>query len=157
MEINEKSNEIAQRTGRNIKNLREQKGLTQHELALRVNVAQPTVANWEQGKREPELSTLVTVAGLFNVTLDDLVLKEITPPIPMYARNLAYLRRKHGMTQQQISELLGYSGKQGYNAVETGKSELSVDKLVKLADFFGVTIDQIVKQDLLQGVNEWEQ
>lgn len=41
-----------------IKKLREQKGLTQKELAERCNVTLRTVQNWEQGKHIPE-STLI--------------------------------------------------------------------------------------------------
>ena len=156
MEIKEKSNEIAQRTGRNIKKLREQNGLTQQELAVRVDVAQVTVANWESGRRKPDINILIRIAKLFNVTLDELVMKELTPPIPMYARNLAYLRRKHDMTQQQISELVGLKNKSSISLIEAGKYDLSVDNLEKLADFFGVTMDQIIKQDLSQEVSEWK-
>lgn len=94
------------------------------------------------------------MAKLYRVSLDDLVLTDMRPPIPVYALNLAYLRKKHGMTQQEISELLGYSGKQGYNAIETGKVKPTIDTLEKLADFFGVTMDQIVKQDLSQEVSK---
>ena len=33
----------------NIKNLRKQKGLTQEELAVRLNVVRQTVSKWEKG------------------------------------------------------------------------------------------------------------
>lgn len=157
METNEKSNEIAQRMGWNIKKLREQKGLTQQELAVRVDVAQATVANWESGRREPDINILIRIAKLFNVTLDELVMKELTPPIPMYARNLEYLRKKRGMSQQEIAELVGLKNKSSISLIEAGKYELSVANLEKLADFFGVTMDQIIKQDLSQEVSEWKQ
>lgn len=156
METNEKSNEIVHRTGQNIKNLRERKGLTQQELAVRVDVAQSTVANWESGRREPDINILIRIAKLFNVTLDELVMKELTPPIPMYARNLAYLRRKHDMTQADVANLLGVS-KATSCKYENGDVEPNVEQLIKLADFFGVTMDQIVKQGLSQEVSEWKQ
>ena len=156
METNEKSNEIVHRTGQNIKNLRERKGLTQQELAVRVDVAQATVANWESGRREPDINILIRIAKLFNVTLDELVMKELTPPIPMYARNLAYLRRKHGMTQADVANLLGVS-KATSCKYENGDVEPNVEQLIKLAEFFGVTMDQIIKQDLSQEVSEWKQ
>ena len=94
------------------------------------------------------------LARYHGVSLDDLVLRDMKPAMPVYVLNLMYLRKKHGMTQQDISELLGYRGKQGYNAIETGKAKPTIDILEKLADFFGVTMDQIVKQDLSQEVSE---
>ena len=138
----------------NLKFLREQNGKTQGELAVLFGIEQKTISSWECGSRKPPIGTIVSLAKLYRVSLDDLVLTDMRPPIPVYALNLAYLRKKHCMTQQEISELLGYSGKQGYNAIETGKVKPTIDTLEKLADFFGVTLDQIVKQDLSQEVSK---
>ena len=145
---------VFRKIGKNLKFLREQNGKTQGELAVLFGIEQKTISSWECGSRKPPIGTIVSLAKLYRVSLDDLVLTDMRPPIPVYALNLAYLRKKHGMTQQEISELLGYSGKQGYNAIETGKVKPTIDTLEKLADFFGVTMDQIVKQDLSQEVSK---
>lgn len=157
MEIKEKSNEIVHRIGQNIKNLRERKGMTQKELAAALGITRSALSTYEVGIREPNHATTIAIAKLFNVTLDELVMKELTPPIPMYARNLAYLRRKHDMTQADVANLLGLKNKSSISLIEAGKYDLSVDNLEKLADFFGVTMDQIIKQDLSQEVSEWKQ
>lgn len=115
----------------NLKFLREQNGKTQGELAVLFGIEQKTISSWECGSRKPPIGTIVSLAKLYRVSLDDLVLTDMRPPIPVYALNLAYLRKKHGMTQQEISELLGYSGKQGYNAIETGKVKPTIDTLLK--------------------------
>lgn len=73
------------------------------------------------------------------------------------AGNLKFLREQKGMTQQEIAELVGLKNKSSISLIEAGKYELSVDNLEKLADFFGVTMDQIVKQDLSQEVSKWKQ
>lgn len=156
MEIKEKSNEIVHRIGQNIKNLRERKGMTQKELAAALGITRSALSTYEVGIREPNHATTIAIAKLFNMTLDELVMKELTPPIPMYARNLAYLRRKHGMTQADVANLLGVS-KATSCKYENGDVEPNVEQLIKLADFFGVTMDQIIKQDLSQEVSEWKQ
>ena len=138
----------------NLKFLREQIGKTQQELANLFGVEQKTMSSWECGSRTPGIEIIVELARYHGVSLDDLVLRDMKPAMPVYVLNLMYLRKKHGMTQQDISELLGYRGKQGYNAIETGKAKPTIDILEKLADFFGVTMDQIVKQDLSQEVSE---
>lgn len=120
----------------NLKFLREQNGKTQGELAVLFGIEQKTISSWECGSRKPPIGTIVSLAKLYRVSLDDLVLTDMRPPIPVYALNLAYLRKKHGMTQQEISELLGYSGKQGYNAIETGKVKPTIDTLEKLGQHF---------------------
>ncbi len=96
---------------------------------------------------------IVRLAEYFGVSLDDLVLRDLMPPTALYITNLRLLRMKHEMTQADMAGLLGYRGKQGYNAIETGKVKPNADDLEKLADFFGITLDQLVKQDLSKEVN----
>ena len=51
------------------------------------------------------------------------------------------------MSQKDIGDFLGVTPK-CVSKYENGESEVSVKKLMKLADFFGVTLDQMVKHDL---------
>ncbi len=132
----------------NLRYLREQKGLSQRECAEIFGLSGSAIAMWEQDQRKPDIEMIVRLAEYFDVSLDELVLKDLKPPIPLYALNLRYLREKQELTQQNMADFLGYRGKQGYSMVETGKSGISVESLEKLADFFGVTLDQIVKHDL---------
>ena len=132
----------------NLRYLREQKGLSQRECAEIFGLSGSAIAMWEQDQRKPDIEMIVRLAEYFDVSLDELVLKDLKPPIPLYALNLGYLREKQELTQQNMADFLGYRGKQGYSMVETGKSGISVESLEKLADFFGVTLDQIVKHDL---------
>lgn len=47
----------------NIKNLRKQKGLTQEELAVRLNVVRQTVSKWEKGISVPRCCTIGETGG----------------------------------------------------------------------------------------------
>lgn len=67
------SGNITQRIGENIKALRETRGLSQEDLAQRMNMARPGISNWENGKSEPSSSQLVQLAKIFNISLDMLV------------------------------------------------------------------------------------
>ena len=153
MGTEEKINEIAQRVGRNIRSIREQAGLSQDEFAEGFSVKQPTVANWETGKRQPDLNMLIQIAQFGGTSLDDLVTKDLTPPVPLYVRNMVYLRKKRGYSQGELATILGLQGASSIDLVESGKCELPVSKLVHLAEFFGVTMDQITKKDLSQEVS----
>lgn len=153
MGTEEKINEIAQRVGRNIRSIREQAGLSQDEFAEGFSVKQPTVANWEIGKRQPDLNMLIQIAQFGGTSLDDLATKDLTPPVPLYVRNMVYLRKKRGYSQGELATVLGLQGASSIDLVESGKCELPVSKLVHLAEFFGVTMDQITKQDLSQEVS----
>ena len=95
----------------NLKFLREQNGKTQGELAVLFGIEQKTISSWECGSRKPPIGTIVSLAKLYRVSLDDLVLTDMRPPIPVYALNLAYLRKKYGMTQQELVEIIGLKNK----------------------------------------------
>lgn len=59
--------------GENIYRLRSRLGLSQSELADRLDVSRQSVSKWELGSSTPELDKLIAMSELFGVTLDALV------------------------------------------------------------------------------------
>lgn len=55
-----------------IKELREEFQLTQKELADKIGNVQRNISNWENGTSEPDCETLVRLADVYGVTLDEL-------------------------------------------------------------------------------------
>lgn len=55
-----------------IKELREEFQLTQKELADKIGNVQRNISNWENNTSEPDCETLVKLADVFGVTLDEL-------------------------------------------------------------------------------------
>lgn len=53
--------------------LRKNKGCTQDELAGKLDVSRQAVAKWESGQVYPDISSLIQISKLFNVTVDYLV------------------------------------------------------------------------------------
>lgn len=60
----------------NIRELRIQSGLSQVELAKKLNVSKQCVSNWENDNVMPSVEMLVKIADLFKVTTDMLLGKE---------------------------------------------------------------------------------
>ena len=56
-----------------IKNLREQKGMTQAELAKQLGITRSSVNAWEMGISVPSTQYIVELAGLFKVSTDYLL------------------------------------------------------------------------------------
>ncbi len=53
-----------------IKELRKQIGMNQSDLAQQLNVAQNTISNWENQKRDIDNSALVKMSKIFGVSTD---------------------------------------------------------------------------------------
>lgn len=56
-----------------LKNLRNDKGLLQRELAEQLNLSRVAVTQYENGNRSPDQETLKKLANFFNVTIDFLL------------------------------------------------------------------------------------
>jgi transcriptional regulator with XRE-family HTH domain len=134
----------------NLKYLREQRGINQTKLSEDLGLAQSAICNWENNHRTPGIEMIIKLSEYFGTTLDELVLKDLRPPMPMYAGNLRYLRKKHDMSQDDIGNLLGVS-QRCVSKYENGEAEPSFEKLMKIADFFGISLDKLLKQDLSAG------
>ena len=61
----------------------------------------------------------------------------------MFADNLAYLRKVTGKSQEEVAETLGVS-RQTIAKWESGESQPTIDKCQALAQFFDVTLDDLV-------------
>jgi transcriptional regulator with XRE-family HTH domain len=57
----------------NIRTLRKQRGWTQAELAKKLKIKQYNVSDYEIGRIEPNVNTLIKLANAFDVSLDYLV------------------------------------------------------------------------------------
>lgn len=63
--------------GQRLKELREEKGLTQKELAEKLGINSVTYLHYEKTQREPPLALLADMAAFFDVSVDYLLgLKE---------------------------------------------------------------------------------
>lgn len=61
---------------KNLKKLRNKKGVSQREIAKAVMVSQQSINKYENHDVEPDIGTLIKMADYFNVSLDYLVGRE---------------------------------------------------------------------------------
>lgn len=59
-----------------LKEKRKEFSFTQEELAEKILVSPKTISNWENGKTSPDLESLVSLAKLFDFSLDELLLED---------------------------------------------------------------------------------
>ena len=59
-----------------LKSLREERGLSQDELARLTQLSKSTISMYENGNREPKFETLEVIADFFNVDMNTLLDKK---------------------------------------------------------------------------------
>lgn len=56
-----------------LKEKRKELGLTQQDVADKLNVTRQTISNWEVGKSYPDIPTLIEISNFYNLSLDYLL------------------------------------------------------------------------------------
>lgn len=56
-----------------IKDIREEKGITQQDIADKLCITQPAYSQYENGKRNIPLSILVQIANILDCSIDKLI------------------------------------------------------------------------------------
>ncbi len=92
--------DVATRLGRNMRALRETRGVTQAQMAKVAGLPRATWANLESGAANPTLSVLDRVATAFQVTLEELIASERSEAklypratLPVKSRGAASIRK----------------------------------------------------------------
>lgn len=106
----------------NIRYLRKKAGFTQAQLAEKLDIKRSLIGAYEEGRAEPKLSTLVNIARLFEITLDDLITLDLSEPAFSGKRsqagnnngNLRVLAITVDDEQKENIELVPYKASAGY-------------------------------------------
>jgi transcriptional regulator with XRE-family HTH domain len=91
--------------GERIYKLRSAKNLSQGDLADILDVSRQSISKWENNNAVPELSKLIKISELFQVSLDDLVKENSTTDMDSYNTNQASLEELHN--NLPIRKILG--------------------------------------------------
>ena len=124
--------ELAIYIGLKIKEFRDQRGLTQKELADLIEMGNTTIANYEKGFRTPKKNTLFKIANALNVTIDDLF------PI---------LKQSDNSIIESIEEILSQLDPEPYqhNVLTYAEGQLEEQKQAKkkLAEVHDIVVEYI--------------
>ena len=82
--------------------LRTGMGLSQGDLADRLEVSRQSVSKWETGQSVPDLDKIIKLADLFSITVDELVREGERPQPPQQEPRIVYMEReRRGLTGVQ--------------------------------------------------------
>lgn len=59
--------------GKKLKNARVQSGMTQENVAEKINVSRQTISNWENEKSYPDIISVIELSNLYSISLDVLL------------------------------------------------------------------------------------
>ena len=59
--------------GKKLKNARVQSGMTQENVAEKINVSRQTISNWENEKSYPDIISVIELSNPYSISLDDLL------------------------------------------------------------------------------------
>jgi transcriptional regulator with XRE-family HTH domain len=65
-----------------------------------------------------------------------------------FGQKLRTLRKQRDMTLQELADVLGYVSHGHLSEIETGKRRPKVDFVLKIAQVFDVTMDQLLRDEL---------
>lgn len=93
-----------------LKEFRKKIGLSQDDIAKKIGVHNTTYGNWELGKTEPTIDTLIKLADFYNVTVDELIGREAdTINLKFLGEPEAYLIKKIlKMNQLELAKTKAY-------------------------------------------------
>lgn len=140
-----------------LKNLRQKNNLTQEQLVNELNTryhfneSKATISQFEHNKCIPDLDRLINIADYFQVSLDYLCCNKSNDNVKCTnpGTRIKRLIKKNGLSQKEFVEK--FNEKYGYSDSEATISQYvnnkrtpEIDKMVKIADFFNVTLDYIM-------------
>lgn len=86
----------------NIKSLRKSKGLSQEELAVKLNVVRQTISKWEQGLSVPDSEMLIALSEAFETPVSTLLGEDVTET---KADDLKAISEKLEIINLQLSQI----------------------------------------------------
>lgn len=93
----------------NLRQLRKARKISQKELADQLHVGQSAISNWENGTRDMDSATLVTLAKFFDVSTDFLLGTDSLPEDRQSAIHIPVLGRvPAGIPIEAVQDILDY-------------------------------------------------
>ena len=134
-----------------IKSLREDHDLSQKEVAKIIKTTQQQYSKIETGKADINGERLILLSAYYNVSVDlypgadkracDQIKAALQEASYMY--RIKDLREDHDLSQSELSKYLHISQQQ-YSNIESGKCEITAERLIQLSKFYNVSVDYIL-------------
>lgn len=134
--------------GQKIKALRKQHKLTQKAFGDLVGVSYAHISSIEAGKDYPSKVLLQNICSKFNVAescltdenCEDFIVRRNN----IIKTNITELMEEHNMSREDFIKKIGISPPD-YFLIELGNPNIDISTLIKVADYFSVSLDWLVR------------
>ncbi len=134
----------------NLVRLRKEHGLSQNDLAEKLNVSRQAVSRWEQGTAMPSTDNLIYLSQLYGITLDELIHGENTQAIlQAEEQNAESPNTENTPSDQPHLARRGFCGKR--KLIALGLGVLVVGLIA-----FLIAFHSLPKKDDIPSLEEWE-
>lgn len=93
--------------GERIRTYRQMQGLSQDELAEKLNVSRQAITKWENDNGVPDIDNLIALSKFMGITLDELVMGEREENVPVITREATDRRAKS--KNRYLVSVIGFS------------------------------------------------
>lgn len=94
----------------NLKTLRKNKGLSQEELSVKLNVVRQTVSKWEQGLSVPDAEMLISISEVFDTPVSTILGENIDEKekndLKVISEKLEVINEQLSMKQKQKRKMI---------------------------------------------------
>jgi transcriptional regulator with XRE-family HTH domain len=104
--------------GRNIRSIRESRGLSQVELASKIGVTAAAVSSWEVGRTEPKIGMIEKISVALNCKKTDIIGRDTPLDLTDHERAVVIAYRQNPSMQDAVDRLLGIEKRELYSASE---------------------------------------
>ncbi len=134
-----------------LKEIREEKNLTQNDVAKTLEVDRSTYAGWETGKDTIPLRRLNKLSDYYKVSVDYMTgltnnktsYRVIDLDAKVIGQNLKEFRKERNLVQKDIFLFLNTTSST-YSAYETGKVLIKTDFLYSICKNYDTSMDKIL-------------
>lgn len=134
-----------------LKEIREERNLTQRDIAKTLEVDRSTYAGWETGKDTIPLRRLNKLSDYYKISVDYMTgLSNVTSSYrvidldaKVIGQNLKEFRKERNLVQKDIFLFLNTTSST-YSAYETGKVLIKTDFLYSICKNYNVSMDELL-------------
>jgi len=149
--------------GAYLSRLRKERDLTQSMIADKLNVTRQAVSNWERGDSFPDISLLIEISKIFNISVDKIVNGEgeeseiISHVAKGKPDEVAEQIKKGKISIESVINTAPLLKASTLEVISEGMSELGIDieNIVKLAEYIDqMTLSRVMGRASFNNINE---